>query len=458
MRHNTKDKQQITLETLDYSSQRIAILGYGMEGRSAYRHLKRYGASDITICDGNKNLELPKDVTSRLGEDYLEGLDDFDLIFRSPGVLPWKFTTDTPVTSVMDRFLRLCPATAIGVTGSKGKGTTATLVHRMLEAGGLNAYLGGNIGLPPLDFLEELSGEDCVVLEMSNLQLWDIGSSPDIAVLLMITREHLDWHRGDMDEYVATKANITAFQRENDVLVHHGSNRYTVEIAGSSQARKVPYYAATDQHDPSPESAYIRGGSIYYGDNLVCDTGGVRLLGRHNLENVCAAVAAAWQVVEGLEPIRQAIKGFAGLPHRLEYVTEKSGVEYYDDSIGTTPEAAMAAIEAFERPKVLIMGGSSKDSDFTELTRQISTSDVKGVVLLGDTAEELEQELQQSGFRGEIDNLSGSTEVMYRAVERASRMADSGDAVLLAPACASFGLFANYKDRGEQFQLAVNKL
>ncbi|MEX0748462.1 MAG: UDP-N-acetylmuramoyl-L-alanine--D-glutamate ligase [Candidatus Saccharimonadales bacterium] len=428
---------------------RVAVLGYGVEGRSAARYWRDMGA-EITVCDSSEELDLPVDVQSQLGENYLEGLDQFDLIVRSPGVLPSQFETSTPVTTVMDEFLRVCPAPVIGVTGSKGKGTTATLIHKMLEATGRTAWLGGNIGLPPLEFLAQVSPSDYVVLEMSNLQLWDITSSPQIAVLLAITPDHLDWHEGKMSAYVATKANITRFQRSEDKLFYRADNPYTEEIAATTAAQALAFM--------NPASAWVDGEEVKYQDTHICAVSEVQLVGRHNLDNICAALAAVWQVAPDPTALRSAIREYKGLEHRLEFVHRISKVDYYNDSIGTTPEAAMAAIRAFKQPKVLIMGGSSKGVDFKELAVELTAQSVRGVVLIGETATELAATLERAGYQGELEQLEDSETIIKEAVDIAAKLAQPGDVVLLAPACASFGLFKNYQERGKQFKAAVEKL
>lgn len=428
---------------------KLAILGFGIEGRSAYAYFSKDPDAEITICDSNESLTVPEGANARLGTHYLDRLDDFDLIVRSPGVLPTMFETGAQVTSALDEFLAHCPAPVIGVTGSKGKGTTATLAHEMLEAAGKTAWLGGNIGTPPLDFLDQVKPDHVVVLEMSNLQLWDITRSPQVAVLLMITPEHLDWHEGSMEAYVATKANITTHQSSSDRLFYRADNTYTEQIAKGSPAQTVPFM--------TPESAWVDGEVIRYEAQEVCMVSDVNLPGTHNLDNVCAAVAAVWQFAPDPRALKAAIRPFKGLPHRLEYVAEKSGVDYYDDSIGTTPEATMAALAAFKQPKVLIMGGSSKGADFAELARAIKDTNVRGIFLMGDTASELKAALEAAKYEGAVKLIDGEAP-MQQAVRGAAELAEAGDVVLLAPACASFGLFKNYQDRGDQFKASVATL
>ncbi len=437
----------------------IAILGFGVEGKSAYEYFSSLG-DEVTVCDAREDVELPKGVRANLGDSYLNSLEDYDLVVRSPGILPYQLPANINVTSVMNEFLADCPegVITIGVTGSKGKGTTSAFVYEILKTAGLNTFLGGNIGIPPLDFIDQLKAGDYVVLEMSNLQLWDITRSPDIAVLLMITPDHMDWHRGDMDEYVATKANITKYQNKQDLLVHHPDNQFVSKIVDKSVAQKLAFM--------NKNSAWVDDETIKFAGIEIAKTSDVNLVGKHNLENICAGISATWDILlknlgdeeKVVDVLNSSIKSYKGLPHRLEFVAKKAGVRFYDDSIGTTPEAAIAAIRAFDEPKILIMGGSSKGADFSELAGEISRSNVKFVVLMGNTTNDLREALGAVGYKGGIEVVDDGSESMRRAVKSVVNVAGEGDVVLLAPACASFDLFKDYKDRGEQFKRAVSSL
>ncbi|MEX0934388.1 MAG: UDP-N-acetylmuramoyl-L-alanine--D-glutamate ligase, partial [Candidatus Saccharimonadales bacterium] len=296
-----------------------------------------------------------------------------------------------------------------------------------------------------------------VVLEMSNLQLWDIKYSPDIAVLLMITADHMDWHRGNMDEYVAIKGNITKFQDSNDLLIHHPSNEHVLSIARSSEAESRKFLDI--------QSAWVDKDIIMYQTKSICSRDAINLIGDHNLENVCAAIVASWDILvdelgdetRARAVLQQALKSYQGLPHRLELIAQKGEIKFYDDSIGTTPEAAMAAIKSFNEDKALIMGGSDKGADFTELAKVVAADErIKSISLIGDTAAKIKESLLATGYNGEIHEVEGvASEVMLKVVYLANSSLAGKGVVLLAPACASFGLFKNYQDRGECFKQAV---
>jgi UDP-N-acetylmuramoylalanine--D-glutamate ligase len=307
-------------------------------------------------------------------------------------------------------------------------------------------WVGGNIGTPPLDFLPKVRANHMVVLELSSFQLMDLDLSPHIAVALMIVPEHMDWHR-NLREYVAAKGNIFWHQHPDDVAVYNAKNDFSTQIGQLSPGTKLPYLEAP--------GAYIEGDRIIIDGTEICRTHEVGLLGPHNLENICAAITATWDLVgKDPGPIARAVKGFTGLEHRLELVRDVGGVRFYNDSFSTTPETAIAAIRAFDEPKVIIMGGSDKHSDYTALAEEISRSKVRYSVLIGEMGAKIKAALDAAGVRKVIMGPSKMTEI----VSSARALAEPGDVVLLSPACASFDLFKNYKDRGDQFRAAVKGL
>ncbi len=431
---------------------KIAILGFGKQGRSAYEYWHEGNA--ITVCDGNEQLELPDDVERRLGPDHLRGLDSFDLIVRSPIVYPGDIVAANSsailekVTTVTNEFFKVCPnRNIIGVTGTKGKGTTSTLIAKMLEADGRTVHLGGNIGTPPLDMLKGGIGpEDWVVLELANFQLIDLEYSPHIAVCLMVAPEHLDWHQ-DHEEYMAAKQRLFAHQKAEDVAIYFANNDDSKRIASAGQGKKIPFFAAP--------GAEVKGERIMVGDMTVCPINDIKLLGKHNWQNACAAVTAAWQVTQDTGVMCSVLSNFSGMEHRLELVRELDDVRYYNDSFGTTPETAIVAIQAFEEPKVVILGGSDKGADYGELAKVVADANIiRKVLLIGEQAGRIGQALEEAG----VTEVIPGGKTIEEIVNTARAQAQPGDVVLLSPACASFDMFKNYQDRGEQFKQAVQKL
>jgi UDP-N-acetylmuramoylalanine--D-glutamate ligase len=447
----------------------IAVIGYGEQGRSAFEYWFNQGHV-VVICDQNINIEVPPGAIDKLGIDYLSNLHEFDLIVRSPSVHPQSIldaNADHPeiiekITSNTNEFFKVCPAPIIGVTGTKGKGTTSSLIARILEHAGKTVHLGGNIGTPPLDLLKnKIQDTDIVVLELANFQLIDLQKSPHIAVCLMIVEEHLDWHK-DMYEYVHSKRQIFAYQQPHDIAIYNANNVYSTEIVEASAAHtKISYDVPEDSAEPTfTDGSYVEGHHIKMRGKTICNTKDVALVGRHNLQNVCAAIAATWDII-GQKPhtIQKVIKEFTGLPHRLETVSVIKDVTYVDDSFGTNPSTAIVALKAFNQPKVIIVGGSDKNTPFIELAQEIATANVRHIIAIGETGPRILDLVKNHPTGQNIPySLISLDQTMKDIVAEAARHAQPKDVVLLSTACASFDMFKNYKDRGEQFKSAVLSL
>jgi UDP-N-acetylmuramoylalanine--D-glutamate ligase len=426
----------------------IAIVGYGKQGRAAYEYWR--DGNEITICDADENLEMPPGTHGQLGASYLHGLDKFDLIVRSPIIHPRDIVAAgapgilEKVTTVTNEFFKVCPTkNIIGVTGTKGKGTTSTLIAKMLEADGQRVHLGGNIGIPPLDLLKnDIRPEDWVVLELANFQLADLKYSPHIAVCLMVVPEHLDWH-ADSDEYFNSKTQLFRHQADDDIAIYYAANEMSRRIASTGAGVKIPYMEAP--------GAAVKDGAVVIDGQKICATNELKLLGQHNWQNACAAVTAVWQATQNVEALRSVLTTFAGLEHRLELVRELDDVSYYNDSFGTTPETAIVAIQAFDKPKVVILGGSDKGAKYDELAKVVAGSNIRKVLLIGEQAARIKASLDSIGFTNAMDGGKTIGEIVATARSEAR----PGDVVLLSTACASFDMFNNYEDRGQQFKATV---
>ncbi|MCL2869989.1 UDP-N-acetylmuramoyl-L-alanine--D-glutamate ligase [Candidatus Saccharibacteria bacterium] len=416
---------------------KIAILGYGIEGKSAERYCQmHYKNAEIKIFDN-----VPDNVKA----------DGFDLVFRTPSIAPIRIKTDGQITSVTQEFFDKCPAPIIGVTGTKGKGTVCSLIAAILKAAGKTVHLVGNIGLPALDELPKINKTDIVVYELSSFQLWDLKrKSPQTAVVLHIEPDHLDRH-ANFDEYVAAKANIVKYQSAQDTVIFDNANQDAINIAKQSKAAKMPYPNSQFAHIVlrHPELGSGSKSDFYYGEHIICSTSVLKIPGIHNQMNALAAIDAVSEYTLDPEVIEQGLGSFTGLPHRLKFVTSKNGVDYYDDSISTTPGSTIAAIKAFTQPKVVILGGSSKGANFTELAATIQQSNVKNVILIGPEGQKIKQALNKIGYKNYED--LGKDYNMQQVVTTAIALAKKGDVVLLSPAAASFDKFASYSDRGDQF-------
>ncbi|GAA4059350.1 UDP-N-acetylmuramoyl-L-alanine--D-glutamate ligase [Actinomadura miaoliensis] len=426
---------------------RVAVIGFGVEGRAAVDYWTARG-HQVVVHERSGPVDVPDGVT--LADDYLTGLDTVDLIVRSPGVRPETLPAEVPTTSVIAEFMARCPAPVIGVTGTKGKGTTATAIAAILRAAGRRVVVGGNIGTTPLALLPRIDPDDLVVLELSSFQLMDLQRSPQIAVVLAVTPDHLNWHR-DMDEYEQAKSSIARYQTPDDLVVYAADNPPATRIAATGPARRVPV--------GDPEGVHLHDDAIYLRDTRVIETGDVPLPGPHNLTNIAAAIAATHDLIGGdHQAIRSAVRGLQALPHRLQVAATRNGVTWVDDSLSTTPQTTIAAMNAFDGPKILILGGSTKGVSFDDLAQAIAEAAaharIRAVLLTGAEAPRIAAALDAADVTG-YEHVPGP---MTDLVTRAAHHAHPGDVVLLSPACSSVGDYRNYADRGDQFATAVHAL
>jgi len=447
----------------NFKDKKVAVLGLGLEGEDICRFLLQQKAK-ITVFDQKTASELgkiyqelkKKEVKFELGKNCFQtGLISFDFVFRSPGF--HRFLSPiiqaekkgVVITSATKLFFDLCPGKIIGVTGTKGKGTTATLIYEILKKAKKKIFLAGNIGESMLNLLPKLNKDSWVVLELSSFQLMDLDKSPQIAVVLFITSEHLDYHQ-DRDEYLQAKSNIVRHQKRKDYSIFNADDPISASFAKLTSAQAF-YFSRSKKVN----GAYVKNKQIILGKEVLGQTKNLKLRGEHNWDNVGAAVTAGFLAGANLEAIKKAVFSFKGLEHRLELVRVKNKVSFYNDSFSTTPETAIAAIKAFHEPLILIAGGSEKGSDYSQLGQEIARSSAKTLILIGKTSEQLRKVVNQAGFKGEIVFRPGE---MKKIVEIAWQKSKPGDVILLSPACASFDMFKNYKDRGHQYKKSVANL
>lgn len=409
----------------------IAIAGYGLEGKASFAYWNT-PKDHVVIVDERESVDAPQNVTAIIGAGAFSELNDFDLIIRSPSIHPNKLPYLDKVWSATNEFFAKCPAPIIGVTGTKGKGTTSSLIASILSAAGKTVHLVGNIGTPALEVLPKIHADDIVVYELSSFQLWDLKKSPHIAVVLPIEPDHLDVHT-DFDEYLVAKSNIARWQTPSDFVIFHTGNKFSRQIAELSTARKVEYPFTIDKFVSS-----------------------LQLPGEHNQQNAAAAIAATRIFDVSDEAIKRGLADFTGLPHRLELAREKDGIKWYDDSFSSAPPATIVAVQAFEQPKILICGGYDRGLDYSDFAQQLSAvSSLKKVFAIGQTGPKIIDALHAAGY----ENAEFCSEKpMTHIVAEARKYAKPGDVVLLSPGCASFDMFKNFSDRGEQFQAAVRQL
>ncbi len=483
-------------ERFDLRGIRILVVGLAREGTAVACFLAQRGAQ-VTATDLKSFEALAETVADlgRMGVHFALGghplslLERADILFVSPGVPPRIPLLEAarirqiPLSSETRLFTRLCPAPVIGITGSSGKTTTTRLVGEMLRAGGQQTWVGGNIGSPLIGFLEQIRAQDVVVMELSSFQLerfapWatldrgDLdgegaralfdppGWSPPVAAILNVTPDHMDYH-SDMEEYVAAKAHILAYQQPGDVAVLGMDNATTRQMAFGLAERKAQRVLLFSVEQTVPEGAYLDDARLVLrldgAEQVICSRGALTMLGRHNVLNVLAAACLAGAAGTPLEAIRQVATTFQGVGHRLELIRERNGVRWYNDSIATSPERAIAALQAFDAPLILLAGGRDKHLPWQAWAALVRDK-VQHVVLFGEAAPLLEKALAEAEVGRQGQPAVHPAGTLEAAVETAARLAAPGEVVLLSPGGTSFDAYADYVARGEHFRALVEAL
>jgi len=461
------------VETESYKGKKITVMGLGLFGGGvgAVKYLVSQGA-DVTVTDLKSAEELSASLKLldelpfrlRLGKHYEEDFVNVDMLVVSPAVpndsrfLQLAFENRVHIDSELSIFFSLCPAPVIGITGSNGKSTTTSLLGEMLKEAGIKTWVGGNIGISLLENLEEIEPDDVVVLEISSFQLEylaRIEMSPHISIITNIAPNHLDRHK-TMENYIGAKKAIIHYQQEGDYAIMNYDDPTLKKWEGESKGRHL-WYSTTKELE---HGAFLRNNEIIINHNskktvIPCSTQ-INIKGIHNWQNIMAASYAATLMHADVESIKSAITGFIGLEHRLEYVHTINGVQYYNDSKATTPEAAIAGIKAFDSPTILIAGGYDKQVSFHQFAQEC-VRNTKCVILIGETAKTIQKLIQDiKGEKTKPEVYMAAS--LDESVKNAYEVAKSGDIVLLSPACASFGMFTNYEERGKRFKALISQL
>ena len=450
-----------------FEGKRIAILGFGLEGRSTYRYIRGL-MPDIRlhICDRNENIgQSDKYKTAEsndswfLGHDYLKGLQSADIIVKSPGISlkELRGVSTARITSQTEIFLKAFRDQVVGITGTKGKSTTASLLYHLLIAVGKPAFLAGNIGTPCFELIDMIEEDSIIVFELSSHQLENVEVSPHIAILLNIFKEHLD-HYDSYDAYKEAKMNIALWQQDGDMFIYNSENKEvrTLVCGLNTAAKHLPLRLSPGEGD----------GAWYDGSDLILsdqgreyrfpDVANRRLLpGVHNLLNISAAVRAANLLDVPADRITDAVASFRGLAHRMEYIGTFGGVTYCNDSIATIPEAAIEAVKALPDTSVLILGGKDRGLDYAALMSFLADSQVEFILFTGETAGKMHD--IAGNYPGLASKRCFVADTFEDAVAQACRMAPAGSTVLLSPAAASYDAFTDFKARGERFKELVKK-
>jgi UDP-N-acetylmuramoyl-L-alanine---L-glutamate ligase len=421
-----------------FESRSVLVLGFGREGRSTYAFIRKYYPDKpLGIADINSVQLADDNVRLFTGDGYLDAIKRYDLVMQSPGISmrDVKIPEKVEITGQMDLFLRFTQCVKIGVTGTKGKTTTSTLIFEVLRAAGKPACLIGNIGVPVFDSLEDIEGKTAVI-EMSSHQLEFVKASPQIAVLTNIYEEHLDHYNGMMG-YVHAKLNIYRFQNENDFFVYNPDQDLSAYMdLKTVKSQKVP--VSTEDGE---KSAFLK---MLTGLNA-------RLKGKHNQQDIYFAAAVARCLEIDDESIKMGIQNFEGIPHRLEPVGVFKGVMFYNDSIATIPASVMLNVEALENVDSLIVGGMDRGIDYSGFLVELETSGVRNLICLPDTGHAIGKKLLETSIGMKIvfaDN-------MEQAVSFAFELTQKGKICLLSPAASSYNTYRDFIERGEHFKQLV---
>jgi len=447
---------------------KAAVLGFGVSNRPLARTIARWGA-DVTVFDRKKEEDFPSlseyrtlGIKFSLGDGYLNNLRNFDVIFRTPGMrfdipeILRELVNGAELTSEMEVFMKICPAKTYAVTGSDGKTTTTTLIYEILKQEGYNCFLGGNIGTPLIDRVEEIDADDRVVLELSSFQLLTMKDSPNVAVITNVSPNHLDIHKS-MEEYVDAKKNIFRYQTANDRAVLNYDNAVTrsfiPEIMG-----KLLLFSIKEE---CTSGTFLKGNRVMYREDgqekELMSIEDIKLPGMHNVENYLAAISAIMPEVTP-ESVIHVARNFSGVEHRIEFVRTVNGVTFYNDSIGSSPTRTTATLKSFKNRVILIAGGYDKKLSYDDLG-EIIHEKVKILVLMGDTADKIEKACRDFARKSNIDLIPiVRVRNMEEAVSEAYRLAQSGDTVVLSPASASFDMYSNFMERGNHFKEIVRNL
>jgi UDP-N-acetylmuramoylalanine--D-glutamate ligase len=456
---------------IDWNGKRVLILGAARQGLALARWLSLHGAQ-VTLSDMRSEDELrvareslaEYQIDWALGGHPLELLDSTDVLCLSGGVpltLPIVAEANRrgiPLSNDSQIFMEVVPCKTIGITGSAGKTTTTTLVGQMAKnVYGAKAYIGGNIGDPLINYVDDMKTDDIAILEISSFQLDQMTISPNVAAILNVTPNHLDRH-GTMEAYTAAKARILEFQSEEDAAVLGRDDKGAWSLR--NKVRGKLYTFSLDELEEGLNGTYLKDGLL----NL-CDGDAylplilrekILLRGDHNVSNVLAAFAIGHASGFPLDAMLEAVEDFRGVPHRLELVRELRGVRWYNDSTSSAPERSMAAIRAFDEPIVLLLGGRDKNLPWEELMQLVSER-VDHVVLFGEAAEKIQKTADHLGLRGDRFPVTRA-DGLHEAVLKAAEVAEPGDVVLLSPGGTSFDEFKDFAERGERFREWVQEL
>ena len=434
---------------------KIAILGFGKEGKSTYNFIRRYlNKKKLTIIDKVKQEINDEYVDIISGENYLEGLYKYDLIIKSPGITLKDIDISNfkdRITSQLELVLEVYRKNIIGITGTKGKSTTTSLIYEIIKDQRDKVFILGNIGNPLLDRVEEYDENSILVIEMSSDQLEFVDKSPHIAIILNLFEDHLD-HAGTIEHYHDSKMNIFKYQDENDYCIYSDDNYYLRQRMESSQYKGIKYNIRFDYENLNQNSVRIKDKEVYLNNELLYTDDERKLIGDHNLKNIMFALTVAKIMNLNLDKANKIIKEFKGLKYRMECIGTYDDITYYNDTIATVPSATISAITSIKNVDTLIFGGMDRKIDYTELIDYLKNSDISNLVCMPTTGTKI----------GKILELETNKNIFYtdsleEAYDIAKEKTKKGYSCLLSPAASSYEYFKNFEEKGKYFENIVKK-
>ncbi|MBN2197874.1 UDP-N-acetylmuramoyl-L-alanine--D-glutamate ligase [Candidatus Wolfebacteria bacterium] len=420
------------MKTTNLKNKKIAILGFGREGKSLLKFFEKNNLqANIKILDQKKD------------KNYLKKIKDFDVVYRSPGIpynlpeIQKAIKKGIEISSVTKLFFEKTKNKIIGITGTKGKGTTVTLLYKILKFCGKDVYLAGNIGKSPLEILPRIKKNSLIILELSSFQLQDLKKSPSLAAILEIFPDHLDSHKR-FKEYLNAKSNIAKWQKKSDKVFYFKNDKYSKQIALKSKGEK---------------------NQIAVGNFKLFKQKDLKTPGFHNFKNAAMASSIALYLKCPKEKILKIVKNFSGNEHRLEFVKKIKNVSFYNDSASTNPQTAIAAINAFKEPKILIAGGKDKKLDYSPLKKALKKSNTEIIILFGENKNKIKKQITKSDKNIVLTkNLKSAIKLAYLTAQKLNSQLSKSIIILFSPASASFDMFKDYADRGNKFKDYIKKL
>lgn len=446
-------------------NKKILILGFGKEGESTYLFLrKHFPEKKLEIVDKNMNLLTDKpyllediNVEVVLGEDYFRDIDYFDIVLKTPGISLKDFDIskfENKITSQLELLLEFVPCYTIGVTGTKGKSTTSSLIYQMIKEQGKDVMLLGNIGEPIFNDIDDMKKDTILVLELSSHALEFVKKSPNIAILLDIYEEHLD-HYSSMEKYIEAKFNVAKFQSKNDIFIYNASNRYMQEF---NFDYKKSDYAIIEEDSELSKTLNLKSDNyvlnnedrIYFNKTKLFDSKlNMQLKGKHNENNVLFVLTVAKILNLDMEKAKNTIENFKNLEHRMEFVAEINDVKYYNDSIATIPEATINAVDALKNVNTLLVGGKDRGVELDSLYEYLKKSNIENIICLPKTGEYVFNSLKDTNKKCYL------VKDMPEAVKLAKEVTKPNTICLLSPAASSYGYFKNFEERGKIYKECV---